>query len=355
MVVTTIKYETPGLGSSAVLMALRLPVGPRRTIGELRYKGPSSGRHIALPVSYVRVDDSVVVRVRDSGTKTWWKDFRSPHPVSIRINGIWLTGHGHLVAPGSLEHEEVEVVYQNAHARQQVDALDPYVVIDVETSEMALPRRDLGRRWFVAVTVGETLGFAAPASAGALTAGSASGVVAAALLMAGAIEGGVLGLFQAHVLRRRLRGFPSGQWVAATVVGALVAWTVGLIPVLYGDRIGNWPTGIQALAIAGGAIVMVFALGIAQWSVLRRLSERAVLWIWADAVGWIAGLAAFIALTSPLWRAGQSATTTAMIGALGGLVMAAVMAAITGAFLSRILQPVHLRFPAGERDVTSRR
>ncbi|MEU1999405.1 hypothetical protein ABZ511_33650 [Nocardia gamkensis] len=216
-------------------------------------------------------------------------------------------------------------------------------MIDVETSEMALPRRDLGRRWFIAVTVGETLGFAAPASAGALTAGSASGVVAAALLMAGAIEGGVLGLFQAHVLRRRLRGFPARQWVAATVVGALVAWTVGLMPVLYGDRINNWPTGIQASAIAAGAIVMVFALGIAQWSVLRRWSQRAVLWIWANALGWIAGLAAFMALTSPLWRAGQSATTTAMIGALGGLVMAAVMAATTGAFLSRILQPVHLR------------
>ncbi|WP_159850723.1 hypothetical protein [Nocardia sp. CY41] len=67
------------------------------------------------------------------------------------------------------------------------------------------------------------------------------------------------------------------------------------------------------------------------------------IWIWANAVGWIAGLTAFMAVTSPLWRAGQSAATTAVIGALGGVVMAAVMAAMTGAFLVRILKPGHLR------------
>ncbi|MBF6223088.1 hypothetical protein IU479_33955 [Nocardia abscessus] len=216
-------------------------------------------------------------------------------------------------------------------------------VIDVGAGKVVPSRRDLGRRWFIAVTSGETLGFAVLASVAALTVDSAPGVIAAALLMAGAVEGGVLGWFQARVLRSRLQGFSARDWVAATVVGAVVAWTVGLVPVLYGDRIGDWPIGIQMPTVSAGAIVMVFALGVAQWYVLRRWSDLAVLWIWANAVGWITGLSAFMVLTGPLWRPGQSAVATAAIGVLAGLVMAAVMAATTGAFLVRILEPGHLR------------
>ncbi|WP_280247913.1 hypothetical protein [Nocardia abscessus] len=216
-------------------------------------------------------------------------------------------------------------------------------MIDVGAVKVVPSRRDLGRRWFVAVTSGETLGFAVIASVGALTADSAPGVIAAALLMAGAVEGGVLGWFQARVLRSRLRGFAARDWVATTVVGAVAAWTVGLIPLLYRDRIGDWPIGIQMPTVSAGAIVMLFALGVAQWYVLRQWSDRAVLWIWANAVGWIAGLSAFLVVTGPLWRPGQSAAVTAVIGALAGLVMAAVMAATTGAFLVRILEPGHLR------------
>lgn len=343
---TTTRYERPGLGASALLMALRLPVGLQQTIGELRYRGRASGRHIAVPVSYVRVGDSVVVRVANAATKTWWRNFRSPHPASIRINGVWLTGIGHVVAPGSLEHEKADAVYQNAHPRQRIDVDDPYVVIDVGAEKTTPSRRELSRRWFVAVTAGETLGFAAPAAAGALTVDSAPGVIAAALLIAAAIEGGVLAFFQSRVLRWWLHEFPTRDWVMATAAGALVAWTVGLVPVLYGDRVGNWPAAVQVPVVTAGALVMVFAIGVAQWYVLRRWSDRAVLWIWGNAVGWIAGLAAFTTVTTPLWRAGQSPMVTAVIGALGGLVMAAVVAVTTGLFLVRMLGLGHLRASA---------
>ncbi|MEV6325305.1 hypothetical protein AB0M45_29615 [Nocardia sp. NPDC051787] len=286
--------------------------------------------------------DSVIVRVANAATKTWWRNFRSPHQVSIRMDCVWVRGSGRVVAPGSLEHEEVQAVYQKAHPRQRIDVDDPYVVIAVGAEQTTLSRRNLRRRWFAAVTAGETLGFAAPAAAGALTAASAPAVIAAALLIAAAIEGGVLALFQSRVLRWWLPGFPARDWIMATAAGALVAWTVGLVPVLYGDRFGDLPVAVQIPAVATGAIVMLFAIGVAQWSVLRHWSDHAVLWIWGNAVGWIAGLAAFAAVTSPLWQAGQSTTVTAMIGALGGLVMAAVVAAATGLFLVRILAPRHL-------------
>lgn len=340
---TITRYERPGLAASALLLALRLPVGLQQTIGELRYRGRSSGRHIALPVSYVRVGDSVVVRVANAATKTWWRNFRSPHPASIRIGGFWSTGIGHVVAPGSLEHEEVVALYQKAHPRHRIHTNDPYVVIVVSAEKTMPSRRELSRRWFVAVTAGETLGFAAPAVAGALTVDSAPGMIAAALLIAAVVEGGVLAFFQSRVLRWWLPEFPVRDWIVATTAGAVVAWTVGLAPVLYGDRLGNWPAVVQIPAVAAGALVIVFAIGVAQWYVLRRWSERAVLWIWGNAVGWIAGLAAFTTVTTPLWRTGQSTMVTAVIGALGGVVMAAVVAVTTGIFLVRILVPGHLR------------
>ncbi|UAK31364.1 hypothetical protein K8O92_26730 [Nocardia asteroides] len=227
-------------------------------------------------------------------------------------------------------------------------------MIDVGAGKVVPSRRDLGRRWFVAVTSGEALGFVLLACVGALIADSSPGVIAAALLIAGAVEGSVLGWFQARVLRSRLRGFAARDWVAATVVGAVVAWTVGLLPLLYGDRIGDWPIGIQMPTVSAGAIVMVFALGVAQWYVLRQWSDRAVLWIWANAVGWITGLSAFLVVTGPLWRPGQPAVVTAVIGALAGLVMAAVMAATTGAFLVRILEPGHLRASSRTGENTRR-
>ncbi|RDI51135.1 hypothetical protein [Nocardia mexicana] len=163
----TTKYRTPSLGATAVLLALHLPVGLRRTIGELRYEGHLSGRHIALPVAFVRADGTVIVRVARAATKTWWRNFRTPHPISIRTGRTWLAGTGHVVMPGSLEHERTEAIYQQAHPRDQVSALDPYVVIDVNPG--AAPHTSttthLWHRWFVAVTLGEFLGFVAPAMA----------------------------------------------------------------------------------------------------------------------------------------------------------------------------------------------
>ncbi|NNH69298.1 hypothetical protein HLB23_05335 [Nocardia uniformis] len=204
------------------------------------------------------------------------------------------------------------------------------------------PRSSLRRRWFVAVTLGELLGFVAPAVVGVLlVADGPPAAAVVALLLAAVIQGSVLGWFQAGVLRKELRGFHSRDWIVATIVGALVAWTIGLVPMLYGEQITDWPVAIQAPVIALGAIVMVFALGVTQWFVLRNWTNRAALWIWASALGWIGGLAAFAAVTTPLWQPGQHAVLSIAIGGLGGVAMAAAMAFVTGAFLVPILNPAH--------------
>lgn len=134
-----------------------------------------------------------------------------------------------------------------------------------------------------------------------------------------------------------LRDFPIRDWVITTALGAFIAWSVGSIPVLFGEQLTDWPLAVQVPAITFGVILILLSLGVAQWYVLRRWTDRAPLWIWATAAGWAVGLTVFTAITTPLWQPGQAAPLVIAIGVLGGLAMAAAMAATTGAFLIRIL------------------
>ncbi|MEC3957923.1 hypothetical protein VMT65_33145 [Nocardia sp. CDC153] len=337
------RYQTPGIGSAAMLLALRLPTGLPHSVGELRYEGRRSGRHIALPVGYVLDGDTVVIRVGHAGAKTWWRNFRSPRAASIRIDGAWRGGLAAVAMPDTLAHERLDAVYRRAHPRTPASGRDPYMVIDLATTtHPAHTDREFRRRWFTTVTAGEFLGFLAPAVAGALTAHASAAVVAVAMLAAGAVEGAVLGRFQAGVLRMRLSRLRIRDWTAATSAGAVVAWMVGVLPMLYGEQFGSWPTWAQVPAAVAGSLVIVFSLVVAQWMVLHRFTDRAGLWILANAAAWAAGLAGFMVVAPPLWQPGQPPFLVAAIGALGGVVMAAAMAWVTGAFQTRVLADGHL-------------
>ncbi|WP_083914057.1 hypothetical protein [Nocardia concava] len=220
------------------------------------------------------------------------------------------------------------------------------MLIDLSTSALPVsPERDLRRRWFTKVTTGEFLGFLTPALVGALTVHASAAVLVPAILAAGAVEGAVLGYFQGGVLRTWLSGLRIRDWMAATAAAAVLAWSVGVLPMLFGERFGEWPAWAQIPVAVTGALVMVFSIGVAQWMVLRRFTDRAALWILANAVAWIGGLVAFMLVAPPLWQPGQPPILIAAIGALAGAVMAAVMAWVTGAFLARILTEEHMRRP----------
>ncbi|MGX7829614.1 hypothetical protein ACTG9Q_31450 [Actinokineospora sp. 24-640] len=182
-------------------------------------------------------------------------------------------------------------------------------------------------RWVGVVTVAEFSGFLAPAVVGVLTVHAATEVAVPVLLVAGALEGAALGFGQAVVLRAVVPGLPLFRWVGATAVGALIAYFLGLLPSML---LSPW-------ALAGlGALPLT--IGFLQWLVLRRLVARSASWIAVTAMAWIAGLAAFLALATPLWHEGQAVAESILIGAGAGLVMAAIVALITGLGLREILR-----------------
>ncbi|MFC9962611.1 hypothetical protein [Nocardia ignorata] len=166
------KFQAPGVGASLLLSVLGIPFVARcsPTMAELRYRGRRSGRRIALPVAYARVGERAVIRVARSDTKKWWRNFTSPHPVSIRLRDRWVNGVAHVAQPGSLEHEELAAHYQQTFTRCAVPVDDPLVVIelsprrgDPRESRARRTSNAFWRRWMVSVTAGEALRFAAPA------------------------------------------------------------------------------------------------------------------------------------------------------------------------------------------------
>jgi hypothetical protein len=202
-----------------------------------------------------------------------------------------------------------------------------------------------GRRlwisWVLIVTAAEIAGFMAPAVAGALTVQASVVVTVLALLAAGAVEGTLLGWGQAMVLRRQLAGFPYQPWVVRTAGAAVVAYAIGLVPSVFVDVWRDWPAATRTVMAVVLGLILLNSIGVAQWTVLRRLQPRAGYWIGYNAAAWLAGLAAFTAFTTPLWQSGQPPVVTIVIGLAGAALMAATMAAITGLAVCRRLSQKH--------------
>ena len=65
--------------------------------------GRRSGRSYTIPVGYRRVDDGLVVMVSRARSKQWWRNYREPSPVALRLRGREVLGRAELVAPASDE------------------------------------------------------------------------------------------------------------------------------------------------------------------------------------------------------------------------------------------------------------
>lgn len=302
-----------------------------RSLVVLRYRS-SDGRTVVLPVRTAGDGHRLVVPVGAPVTKRWWRHFRDPAPVEVWTGRGWWPGTA-AVTRGATSSDV------DRGARTGVDPDATLVTIELTTPPTRSPLR--GRTllgvWFVCVTIAEVLGFVAPAVTGALTADAAPAVTLPALLLAGAVEGAVLGLGQGVVLRAAVPGLPVRRWVAATTAGAVLAYGLGMLPPTAYGVAAAWPPVV--LGVAGGLLgaLLLGSIGTAQWLVLRRHVPGSASWVATTALGWAGGLAAFLAVCTPLWAPGRSLALTVAVGVLGGLVMAATMAVITGVGLVRLL------------------
>jgi hypothetical protein len=191
-------------------------------------------------------------------------------------------------------------------------------------------------RWVLVVTLGEAVGFTVPAAVGvALTPPSWGSVpTLVAMVLAGSLEGALLGAAQADCLFRWGVLPVRRWWIVATSLGAAVAWSLGMLPSTLSGL--TWTAGLTVVA-GIGALILLTSLPLAQYFVLRDHVRRAALWIPINMVAWLLGIAWTLA-PSP-W-VDQSTSTGPLILVYGaaGLCMAATVAVVTGVGMMRLLR-----------------
>ena len=124
-------------------------------------------------------------------------------------------------------------------------------------------------RWIRWITLGESLGFLAPALAQLVAAAVWPAATFLLLVLAGFVEGAVLGWFQGRVLRNRLPAVSIRRWIRLTGAAAAMAWTLGLLPSA-SSVWQAWPATAQIAAGTIAAIVLLVSIGLGQRIELRH-------------------------------------------------------------------------------------
>ena len=207
-------------------------------------------------------------------------------------------------------------------------------------------------RWIGANAVAELVGLGAVGLAGyaLFTAvGEPPGtretlLIALAFVALGAFEGGVVGIAQASVLRGTLPALRG--WIGASVLGAVAAWALGMLPNVVMNLTPPPVTGpappepplalllilAAVLGAAAGPLLAAF-----QWRSLRRvLPVGAWRWLPANAAAWAVGMPILFAgmqfaegLAPPALVVGAMALSLlaagAAVGAIHGVVLIALI------------------------------
>jgi hypothetical protein len=99
---------------------------------ELRYTGRHSGREYVLPVQYAREGDRLVLWPQRAARKSWWRNFRSPAAVSVRLAGRVYRGTASVVDPDDAGWEEARSLYASRWRRLERRLTGPFVAISLE-------------------------------------------------------------------------------------------------------------------------------------------------------------------------------------------------------------------------------
>jgi hypothetical protein len=157
------------------------------------------------------------------------------------------------------------------------------------------------------------------------------------------------GLVTATVRSRLLlAGAVVADWIKATMLGAGVAWLLGMVPSTVVSLLelapasGTGPATEPSVAFQYGLALALGAvtgpvLGLGQWLVLRRHVSRAGRWIVANAVAWAVGMVViFLGMDLVPWAGGGIAVVLGVYIVCGTAGL--VVGAIHGRVLSNLLQ-----------------
>jgi hypothetical protein len=121
-------------GNAVVLAVLRSRAHRllSATAIELRYTGRRSRREYVLPVQYAQAGERLVVRPQHWQRATWWRNFRTPQPVTVRLAGRLRDGTAHVVESGDPEWAPARQAYTTRWPRSTPRATGPLVLIDLQ-------------------------------------------------------------------------------------------------------------------------------------------------------------------------------------------------------------------------------
>lgn len=222
---------------------------------------------------------------------------------------------------------------------------------------MNIPPFQFWKKWTRSCAAGELIGIAAAAllAVGYIRLfGEPSGFWSGlfnvlVMLLAGAIEGSLLGWFQWRVLRLKFPQLKLSDWMGYTIAVAVLGWAMGMIPTMLFNNAAshNQPTNAEVtvstepalwLVLLGAAalgLLLGALFGLFQWLALRRQSPNAQKWILGNAIGW--SLAMFwIFLAASIPDASTPLMLVVGMGAAGGILAGLSVGAITGLFLLHI-------------------
>jgi len=167
------------------------------------------------------------------------------------------------------------------------------------------------------------------------------------LVAAGGVEGACLGTGQALALNATGINLPQRRWIAATALGAMIAWAIGLLPSTLPAPAWDDPVVLSS-AIALGTLLLL-AMPALQAAVLAYAGRPAWSWLGISAIAWLTGLLWTLA---PMPLVDESAPPLLVLAAFGaaGVLMALTVAAITGSWVVRVVKDTSSSVsPRGQR------